>query len=187
MLVPSWDWLGTNLVPSWYRLGTCLVPAWYQVGTKLVPAWYRLGIMLVPSLCWLGTGLDNIFMNKCKYYFQIHEIWSKIGPGLRWRTHTLCEQSYTPKYNFYIIFGSSFGEKSNNLGRKSDKTWRLRSPWKVTVGAPAKIDPCRARVKGPDLIFWKNVEMPKQSRNLVENYFSWKCPKSISLDSGHLD
>ena len=40
-----------------------------------------------------------------------------------------------------------------------------------TVGAPAKIDPCRARVKGPDLIFWKNVEMPKKGRKLVEAYF----------------
>ena len=56
-----------------------------------------------------------------------------------------------------------------------------------TVGAPAKIDPCRARVKGPDLIFLKNVEMPKKGRKLVEKYFSLKCPKSISLDSGHLD
>ena len=56
-----------------------------------------------------------------------------------------------------------------------------------TVGAPAKIDPCRARVKGPDLIFLKNVEMPKKGRKLVEAYFFQKCLKSISLDSGHLD
>ena len=55
------------------------------------------------------------------------------------------------------------------------------------VGAPAKIDPCRARVKGPDPTFWKNVEMPKKGRKLVEQYVSRKCLKSISLDSGHLD
>ena len=57
---------------------------------------------------------------------------------------------------------------------------------RITVGAPAKIDPCRARVKGPDLIFWKNVEMPKKDRKFVSFFFR-KCPKSVSLDSGHLD
>ena len=34
-----------------------------------------------------------------------------------------------------------------------------------TVKAPAKIDPCRARVKGPDLIFVLNVEMAQKIKN----------------------
>ena len=46
--------------------------------------------------------------------FWEHPQLQEMGPGVRWRAHTLCGRSSTPKYHFYLVFGSSLGVKSNN-------------------------------------------------------------------------
>ena len=46
---------------------------------------------------------------------------------------------------------------------------------------------CHEKVWVLNLEIWVLKNGPKMVRKIVEKYFSQKCPKSISLDSGHLD
>ena len=79
----------------------------------------------------------------------------------------------TRKFIFLMLIGGS-GSKSQYDSLNSRSEWMAR-------------ELCHEKIWVLNLEIWVLKNGPKMVRKIVEKYFSQKCPKSISLDSGHLD